>query len=107
MEDNNKLIDKVYKKFKKSVNMGYNEFKIWSNNPLSRKASLNRKPINRLLKLLKKNKDDWTMRDVTQANKVMSYLARAKKIKSNNFITNKLTRNDIALRNWAYDVLKK
>jgi len=104
--DNNKLIDKVYSKYKKAVNMTFRELKIWSENPLSKKASLSREPINRNLRLLKKNKSDWTLRDVKGANKTISYLARAKKIKSKNFIAGKLTKNDIALRNWAFDRFK-
>lgn len=108
MIDNNKIINQVYKKYKKTVNMTYNEFLIWSKNPLSRKASLDRRPIKRNLRLLKKSKKDWNMNDIKEANKVISYLARAKKIKSKNYIDNtKLTRNDIALRNWAYDKYKR
>ena len=84
--DNNKIIDKVWKKYKKLTNMTYNELLIWSKNQLSRKASLNRKPIKRNLKLLKKNKKDWTMQDIKQANKTISYLSRAKKIKSKNYV---------------------
>jgi len=108
LEDNNKLLDKVFRKYKKVVNMTYNELLIWSKNPLSKKASLNRLPIKRNLNLLSKNKSDWTLKDVKEANKTISYLARAKKIKSSNFIPNtKLTYNDVALRNWAFDRFKK
>lgn len=104
--NNNKIIDRVYRKYKKVTNMSYNEFLIWSKNPLSKKASLSREPIRRNLRLLKKNKSDWDLQDVKAANKTISYLARAKKIKSKNFIKGKLTKNDIALRNWAYDKFK-
>lgn len=108
MINNNKTIDKVYKKYKKAINMTYNEFLIWSKNPLSKKASLDRRPIRRNLRLLKRSKKDWTMTDVREANKVISYLARAKKIKSKNYVGKTgLTKNDIALRNWAYDKFKK
>lgn len=106
--DKKKLIDRVYKKYKNSVNMTYTELKIWNNNPLSRKASLNRDPIKRNLKLLSKNKSDWNLRDIGEANKVISYLARAKKIKRKKGIPiNVLTPNEIALKNWAFDVYKK
>ena len=104
--DNNKLINSVYSKYKKAVNMTYRELKIWSENPLSKKASLTREPIKRNLRLLKKNKNTWNLKDVKDANKTISYLARAKKIKSKNFIKGKLTKNDIALRNWAFDRFK-
>lgn len=101
-----KELDRVYKKYKNAVNMTYTELLIWSKNPLSKKASLSREPIKRNLRLLKKNKSDWTARDITGANKTISYLARAKKIKSSNYIQGNITRNDIALRNWAYDSFK-
>jgi len=101
-------LDKIYSKYKKSVNMTYTELKIWSKNPLSFKASLSRKPITRNLGLLSKPKDKWTSREIKTAKKTISYLARAKKIPRKKGIPkNQLTPNEIALRNWGYDVFKK
>ena len=101
-------LDKVYSKYKKAVNMTYTELKIWSKNKTSFKASLSRKPITINLGLLKKNKNDWTSKDIRNANKTISYLARAKKIKRKKGVPrNVLTLNEIALRNWGYDVFKK
>lgn len=103
-----KEIDQVYKKYKKATNMTYTELLIWSKNPKSKTASLSREPIRRNLRLLKKPKDKWTTRDVKDANKTISYLARAKKIERKQGIPRtKLTPNEIALRNWGYDVFKK
>jgi len=105
--NHNKIVEKIYKKYKNAVNMNYTELKIWSKNPESRKASLSREPIRRNLRLLKKNKSDWTLNDVKDANKTISYLARAKKIKRAKGIPkDKLTRNEIAMRNWAYNNYK-
>lgn len=104
---NQKEINRVYRKYKNMVNMTYTELYIWSKNPLSKKASLNRKPIKQNLRLLSKRKGDWDIRDVKEANKVISFISRAKKIKSKNYIKGRLTKNDIALRNWAYDKFKK
>ena len=101
-------LDKIYSKYKKSVNMTLTELKIWSKNPLSRKASLSRKPIKRNLGLLSKPKDKWTSREIKNAKMTISYIARAKKIQRKKGIPrNQLTPNEIALRNWGFDVFKK
>jgi len=103
-----KELEKVYSKYKKATNMTFSELLIWSRNPLSKKASLSRKPIRTNLRLLKKNKNSWTPQDIKDANKAISYLARAKKIKRSSKVPkNELTNNEIALRNWGYDVFKK
>lgn len=103
-----KEIDKVYKKYKDVTNMSYIELFTWSKNPTSKEASLSREPIIRNLRLLKKPKKEWTAKDVRDANKTISYLARAKKIKrAKGTPKNVLTRNEKALRNWAFDVFKK
>lgn len=103
-----KELDKVYKKYKGSVNMTFTELKIWSKNPKSKEASLSREPIKRNLRLLSKKKSDWSIKDIKEANMVISYLARAKKIKRASGIPrNELTKNEKALRNWAFDVFKK
>lgn len=102
------ILDRVYNKYKKATNMTYIELFIWAKNPKSKQASLSRDPIKRNLNLLKKSKDKWTSKDIKDANKSISYLARAKKIKrAKGTPKNILTKNEIALRNWAYDVLKK
>ena len=103
-----KEIDKVYSKYKKAVNMTFTELRIWSKNPLSRKASLSRSPITRNLSLLSTSKYKWGASQVEKANKTISYLARAKKIKRKKGIPKgELSPNEIALRNWGYDVFKK
>lgn len=95
--------DLVYNKYKNSTNMSYSELKNWSQNPCSYKASIGRTAINRNLNLLSTPKSQWTDRDITEANKAISYLARAKTIKSNNNVPGcDMTKNEIALKNWAY-----
>lgn len=111
------VIDKVYKKYKNSVNMNAKELKQWSKKPCSKKASLNREPIKRNLRLLSKPKTKWTSKDAKEANKAISYLARAKKIKSTKSKVVKVKvkgnkkscgykKNGIALKNWAFDKKK-
>lgn len=106
-----KELDKTFNKYKDATNMSFRELKIWSQNPKSKEASLSRKPIRRNLRLLKKKKDTWTTKDIKDANRTISYLARAKGIekeyKKNNPRDKSLTKNRIALRNWAFDVFKK
>ena len=98
--------DEVYRKYKSMVNMTYSELLRWSLTDCSKKASLTRKPIQRNLMLLSTPKNKWTSRQLTEANKVISYLARAKKIKSSKIVCSGYTKNEIALKNWAFDVRK-
>lgn len=86
--------------------MSYSELLKWSKTDCSKKASLDRKPIKRNLMLLYTPKSNWGKYQVREANKVISYLARAKKIKSSKVICNGYTRNEIALKNWAYNIKK-
>ena len=95
--------EKTYKKYMKATNISCEELKKWRSNPCSEKASLNREPINRNIRLQCKPKDKWTEKDIIDAKKAISYLARAKKIKKGKTVKGcGLTKNQIALRNWAY-----
>lgn len=100
----NQELEAVYEKYYNEVNMSYSELKTWANNPCSKKASLDRSPIKRNLHLLSTPKSRWKTKEISWANKTISYLARARKIKSSNEICNGYTKNEIALKNWAYDV---
>jgi hypothetical protein len=95
--------DEIYGKYQDATNMGYSELLEWSKNPCSREASIGRTAIKRNLRLKSKNKEDWTLQDYKDANKSISYLARAKKIKSSNKVGCGYTKNEIALKNWAFD----
>jgi hypothetical protein len=97
-------IEEVYYKYHNLVNMSYSELLEWSKTECSKKASLSREPINRNLRLLKKRKSEWNSSDIPKANKTISYLSRAKKIKSTKEICGGYTKNEIALKNWGYDV---
>ena len=102
-----KEINETFRKYKNSTNMTAQELRIWRDNPKSREASLSREPIRRNLRLLSKPKDKWTAKEVKDANKTISYLARAKEIpRAKGVPRNKLTDNEIALRNWGFDVFK-
>ena len=97
--DNQKLIDNTYKKYKDKVNMTFTELSIWSKNSCSQKASLNRDPIKRNLKLLKKNKSKWNLRDVQEAKKTISFISRMRKVKSGEIVCKNLSKRDISLLN--------
>ena len=101
-----KLIDRTYKRYKDKVNMTYTELIIWSRNPCSKKASLNREPIKRNLKLLKKNKSQWDLSDVKEANKTISFISRMRKVKSGETVCKNLSKRDISLLNWGFNPYK-
>lgn len=104
--DNQKLIDNTYKKYKDKVNMTYTELSIWNKNPCSKKASLNREPIKRNLKLLKKNKSKWNLLDVQEAKKTISFISRMTKVKSGDKVCKNLSKRDISLLNWGFNPYK-
>lgn len=100
-------IDEIYNRYYNLVNMTYSELLEWSQSVCSRKASLSREPIRRNLYILSLNKNQWTNVVCKKALKTISYLSRATNIKSSKIVKNcDYTKNEIALKNWAYDVHK-
>lgn len=94
---------KIIDQYLKETNMTCSEFKRWSKTPCSLKASLNRKPIKLNKKLLCSNTSTWSKKDLRGAKKAISYLKRAKQIKSNNNVEGcEMTKNAIALKNWGF-----
>lgn len=106
-QTNKLLIDKRYRKFKSLVNMSAKEMKEWKKQICSKAASIKRlEVINRVTRLLEKNKLSWTYRDYKDAGKVISYLSRAIEIKDSIKPASRICRkskNYYALKNWAYD----
>jgi len=103
-----KVLDKVYNAYKNSINMTYSQLKKWAENPLSRKASLSRGPINRNLRLLSKKKSEWNNRDIKDAKKTIAFNSRMKKVARGKPVSKdtKLSKRDISLRNWAFNPVK-
>lgn len=95
----------VYQRYKDSVNMTYSQLLAWSQTECSRKASLDRSPIKRNLRLLSKNKSEWTALDERDAKRTISFVARMRANKRGRPVCNGLSKRDISLRNWAYDPL--
>ena len=104
MED--KELDKVYSKYKDKVNMTATELLIWSKNPASQLASLDRSPIRRNLRLLRKPKYKWLSYDIDDANKTISFISRMKRVKKGKKVSKNLSKRDIALLNWGYNPYK-
>jgi len=99
--------NEVYKRYKKETNLTCSKMKKWAKEPCSKKASLDRRPLRRNIRLLCNPQSKWTKKDFKEAKKSISYLKRAKKIKSKNKVKDcNMTKNQIALKNWGYDALR-
>ena len=96
----------IYSKYKQTVNMSYSELFKWSKTNCSKQASLDRTPITRNLRLLRKPFNKWNLQDEIDANKTISFIARMRKVPSGQKVCNKYSKRDIALKNWAYDPFK-
>lgn len=97
-------IDKIYKEYKEETNMTYNELLKWSKNPCSKKASLSRDPIKRNLRLLKKNKSEWTKKDVEDAKRTINFINRMRGSEAGDEIKGcGVSKKTISLKNWAYN----
>lgn len=96
--------DKVYLEYKRKTNMTYSELKRWASNPCSKKASMDRKPIQRNLRLLKKNKSKWNEQDLKDAKKTIAFISRMKNVSAGNPVKGcKESKRTISLKNWGYD----
>jgi hypothetical protein len=107
-------LNEIYKKYKSMTNMSCKEIKSWKKNPCSKEASIGRAAVNRNILLQCTPKDKWKTTKfqgrnlIYHAKKAISYLHRAPKIKSKNIVKGcGMTRNEIALKNWALDKKKK
>lgn len=107
-KDLSEIIDEVYAKYNATVNMSYSELKAWSETDCSKKASLDRGPINRNLNLLSKKKADWGATEVKSANRTISFVSRMKNMEQGEPVSKDCpSKRDISLKNWAYNPNKK
>jgi HK97 family phage portal protein len=103
----NEQVDEVYAKYKSITNMSYSELEAWSNTECSKKASLDRSPITRNLRLLSKKKEDWTTKDAEDANRTISFVSRMRGAEQGEPAAEGCpSKRDISLKNWAYDPSK-
>lgn len=74
--------DEVYSEWSDHVNMSAEELRMWSRNPCSRQASLDPEAVlKRNLRLLEKEKEDWTEEDVKDAERTISFISRMRGMK--------------------------
>ena len=100
-------IDQRYKDYYDAVNMTYSELQRWSETDCSRKASVNRAPINRNLELLNINKPDWTPKHFRWAGQTIAFVNRMKDGEQGEVIEEcGISKRDISLKNWAFDPKK-
>lgn len=100
--------DQVFRKYKNTVNMSHSELKRWSESKCSRKASQDRSPIRRNLRLLSKKKESWTEKDIKDANKTIAFVARMRNVEDGPDVSKECpySKRTISLRNWAFDPKK-
>ena len=97
-------INKVYKEYQDTTNMGFKEFLKWSRNPCSKKASVNRDPIKRNLVLLGTPKNAWTPWHAKEAKKMLSFEARHSQQPAGDEVKGcGVSKRTIARKNWAVD----
>lgn len=98
-------LNEVYASWRSTVNMSASELERWSDNPCSRKASLNPSAvISRNLRLLRKKKSEWDSRDIKDANRTISFVSRMRGMPKGEPVAEGCpSKRDISLRNWAYN----
>lgn len=107
LESKAENIDEVYAKYKEVTNMSYSELKTWAESECSKKASLDRSPIERNLRLLSKSKSEWTSKDISDANRTISFVSRMKGAEQGEPASEGCpSKRDISLKNWAYNPSK-
>ena len=100
----NKVRDSTQKKYFAAVNMTLKEFKDWSLNPCSRKASLDCSPVKRTLRLLSRPKSKWTNLDIRWALKSISFISRMRKVRAGKKLPDcGLSKRSISLMNWGFN----
>lgn len=100
-------LDRVYSKFKDTVNMSASELERWADTDCSKEASDSRAPIDRNLRLLRKPKSEWTNNDIEDANRTISFVSRMRGSEQGDPAAEGCpSARDISLRNWAFDTTK-
>lgn len=100
--------DIVYRRYLDLTNMSLRELKAWKRNPISRKISLNRKPINMAIRLKARSKAQWGLTEIRWVlKKLIPHLKRSRKTIRRNLRPKGYTLRQIALKNWGYDVKKR
>lgn len=103
-------LDEVYSEWSDAVNMSAEDLREWSENPCSREASLDPEAVlERNLRLLERDKDEWTEEDISDAKRTISFIARMRGMRDRMTGSPKDEDNGcptdwaISLLNWAYN----
>ncbi len=98
-------IEKRYNDFYRNVNMTLGDMEKWSQSPCSRLASLDRKPVERVIKLLSTPKNLWGLDEYTEAGKVVSFIQRMKENSAGAPASDecRMSKRTISLLNWGYN----
>lgn len=100
------LIDKIFKKYKKTINMSFSELKQWGSTDLSKKSGLSRVPFRMNLELLKTPKNRWGAKQIKWAIRIIKFVNSTKKKKKGTVISRGLSKRDIVLKNWGFNIKK-
>ena len=74
--------DEIFEEWQEHKNMSADELRRWSKNPCSREASLNPvRVMKRNLRLLEKDKSEWTEEDYRDAERATSFISRMRGMK--------------------------
>lgn len=97
--------DRVWRKWKSSVNMTAKELRDWKSNFCSQRASINpNEVIDRNLRLLEKPQFKWDSQDVQDAKRTISFIARMRNARQGQPQPGGCpSKRDISLKNWAFD----
>lgn len=95
--------DEVYKSYHSAVNMSASRLETWAANECSKRASVNRSPITRNLRLLRTAKAEWTNRDYSDANRTISFVSRMLGVEDGQPVNADCpySKKFISLANWA------
>lgn len=97
-------ISERFSKYKATVNMSASELEAWSETECSKKASVDRSPIKRNLKLLRTPKSEWGQSEYTSAGRTISFVNRMKGAEQGEPASEGCpSKRDISLKNWAFD----
>lgn len=99
-------LDEVYSDYQEHTNMSASELENFADGECSKKASLDRAPIDRNLELLRTNKSDWTTKHIRWAKKTISFVSRMRAVEPGDPVDPESCGNasarDISLMNWAW-----
>lgn len=96
--------DAVYAAYHDLVNMSASQLEAWADTDASKRASVDRTPITRNLRLLRTPKAEWSRADVADANRTISFISRMRGMPKGKPVNQDIpySKRDIALMNWAY-----